>query len=127
MRAFLSSNGRRSAAKWAYSGALADVGGRKFGPLGASRVFGLPARYLVVKEREQMARILTLDEIEGEPVGGKASGLARLRDMGLRVPEAVVLVGAIRETPEGELDELVQKLVERFGADRVAVRSSALG
>ena len=74
-----------------------------------------------------MARILTLDEIEGEPVGGKASGLARLRDMGLRVPEAVVLVGATLETPEGELDELVQKLVERFGADRVAVRSSALG
>ena len=127
LRAFLSPNGRRSAAKWAYSGALADVGGRKFAPLRASRVFGLPARYLVVKEREQMARILTLDEIEGEPVGGKASGLARLRDMGLRVPEAVVLVGATLETPEGELDELVQKLVERFGADRVAVRSSALG
>lgn len=127
MRAFLLPHGRRSAAKSAYSVALADVGGRNFAPLRASGVFELPARYLVVKEREQMARILTLDQIEGESVGGKASGLARLRDMGLRVPEAVVLVGATLETPEDELDELVQKLVERFGADRVAVRSSALG
>lgn len=127
MRAFLLPHGRRSAAKSAYSVALADVGGRNFAPLRASGVFELPARYWVVKEREQMARILTLDQIEGEPVGGKASGLARLRDMGLRVPEAVVLVGATLETPEDELDELVQKLVERFGADRVAVRSSALG
>ena len=81
----------------------------------------------VVKERERMARILTLDEIEGEPVGGKASGLARLREMGLRVPEAVVLVGASLETPAHELGELVSALVERFGTDKVAVRSSALG
>ena len=38
-------------------------------------------------------QILELDSIDGAPVGGKAEGLARLRAMGLRVPEAVAVVG----------------------------------
>ncbi|MBJ18328.1 MAG: pyruvate, water dikinase [bacterium] len=74
-----------------------------------------------------MPRILTLDEIEGEPVGGKAAGLARLRAMGLRVPEAVVIVEATLHTTAAEFDALVAALEGRFGPGRLAIRSSAIG
>ena len=74
-----------------------------------------------------MPRILSLDRMEGEPVGGKATGLARLREMGLRVPEAVVVVDATLDTPEDELDALACALELRFGSRRLAVRSSAIG
>jgi len=74
-----------------------------------------------------MARILELDAIEGEPVGGKAQGLARLIGFGLRVPEAVVLVEATTQTPASELDAVVEALSVRFGTAVLAVRSSALG
>jgi phosphohistidine swiveling domain-containing protein len=74
-----------------------------------------------------MPKILTLDEIAGEPVGGKAAGLARLRGMGLRVPEAIVIVGATPATSASELDRLVAEILTRFGAGRLAVRSSAIG
>ena len=73
------------------------------------------------------ARILNLDEIAGEPVGGKASGLARLRDFGLRVPEAVVIVGATMQTEPSEIDRLVGDLGKIFGVTKLAVRSSAIG
>ena len=69
-----------------------------------------------------MARILELDEIDAEPVGGKARGLARLVRMGLRVPEAVVLVGATRGGPLPDL----KALIGRLGGGPLAVRSSAL-
>lgn len=74
-----------------------------------------------------MPRILTLDDLDGQPVGGKATGLARLRTMGLRVPEAVVVVGASLETPAAELESLAGQLDAHFGPARLAVRSSALG
>jgi pyruvate,water dikinase len=73
------------------------------------------------------AKILNLDEIVGEPVGGKAAGLARLRGFGLRVPEAVVVVGATSGISESDLDRLVAALTERFGVAKLAVRSSAMG
>jgi phosphohistidine swiveling domain-containing protein len=68
-------------------------------------------------------RVLDLDEIEGQPVGGKAIGLARLRAMGLRVPEAVVLIGA----RSGQLTEELEKGIARLGDGPLAVRSSAIG
>lgn len=69
-----------------------------------------------------MARWLELDEIGGEAVGGKAGGLARLRAMGLRVPEAIVLVDA----GSGPLPPGLEERVAALGP-AVAVRSSALG
>lgn len=70
-----------------------------------------------------MVRILTLDEVEGRPVGGKAAGLARLRQMGLRIPETLVLEGATRTALPDDLAERVATLGER----PLAVRSSAIG
>ena len=68
-------------------------------------------------------RLLGLDEIAGQPVGGKAHGLARLRAMGLRVPEAIVLVGAKPGLWPEDLDARVASL----GDVPLAVRSSAIG
>ncbi len=68
-------------------------------------------------------QILTLDEIEGRPVGGKAHGLARLRALGLRVPEALVIVGASLGRLPADLDRRIAKL----GTGPLAVRSSAIG
>ncbi len=64
-----------------------------------------------------------LDEIANEPVGGKAEGLARLRGMGLRVPDARVLVGA----QVGYLPSGLAELITELGDVPLAVRSSALG
>jgi phosphohistidine swiveling domain-containing protein len=69
------------------------------------------------------ARVLCLDEIAGQPVGGKASGLARLRAMGLRVPETLVLVGA----EPGPLSPEIEARIEQLGDRPLAVRSSAIG
>ena len=75
-----------------------------------------------------MTRILELGAIEGEPAGGKAEGLARLVSMGLRVPEAVVLIGAQGDSGAEPHQECVAALIDRFGSQtRLAVRSSALG
>ncbi len=77
-----------------------------------------------------MARILELDQIEGEPVGGKATGLARLIRFGLRVPEAVVVVGLTGDAAESsdvEIARVAAELDARFPAERLAVRSSAIG
>jgi len=72
-------------------------------------------------------QILELDSIDGAPVGGKADGLARLRAMGLRVPDAVALVGLSIDADAAAFDACVQAVVERFGEGRLAVRSSAIG
>jgi pyruvate,water dikinase len=74
-----------------------------------------------------MLRILALEEIAGEPVGGKAEGLARLREMGLRIPHAVVLVGAGLANDRAALDALIPEILDRLGQGRLAVRSSAIG
>jgi pyruvate,water dikinase len=55
-------------------------------------------------------------------VGGKAAQLAKLAHLGLRVPEAFVVVGAAPGRLPPELDAVTTQL-----AGRVAVRSSALG
>lgn len=70
-----------------------------------------------------MAEILTLEEVPGQPVGGKAEGLAKLQGMGLRVPPTLVLVGA----GSGELPEDLAARVAVLGNAPLAVRSSALG
>jgi rifampicin phosphotransferase len=63
--------------------------------------------------------ILELHDASLERAGGKAAGLARLAELGLPVPPALVLpVGA-------ELDD-VGAIVERLG-EPLAVRSSAVG
>lgn len=67
-------------------------------------------------------RILRLEEIRDEPVGGKATGLAQLHAMGLRVPRGFAIVDA---TP-GELPEDLLRQYRDLGAGKVAVRSSAL-
>ncbi len=69
------------------------------------------------------AQILTLDALGDTPVGGKAAGLAKLTQLGLRVPPAFVIVGA---TP-GNLPEDLETHYRRLGGGPVAVRSSALG
>ena len=67
--------------------------------------------------------ILTLDALGDAPVGGKAEGLAKLVGLGLRVPQAFVVVGA---TP-GQLPEDLEARYAELGGEAVAVRSSALG
>ena len=56
-------------------------------------------------------------------MGGKASGLARLRSMGLRIPPTLVLVGA----EPGKLPDGLESAVRELGEGPLAVRSSALG
>ena len=68
------------------------------------------------------ARLIPLDRVEDEPVGGKAAQLARLARLGLRVPEGFVIVGAA----PGYLPPDLDRAIEQLGAP-VAVRSSALG
>lgn len=70
-----------------------------------------------------MGRLLTLKEIDGRPVGGKAAGLGRLRAMGLRIPETLVLEAATAGDFPDDLDAMVATL----GPGPLAVRSSALG
>ncbi len=77
-------------------------------------------------------QLVELDAIAGAPVGGKAEGLARLRAMGLRVPDAVAVVGlAAKVTSDAsaadEWTRCARALLERFGSGRLAVRSSAIG
>ena len=67
--------------------------------------------------------LLQLDAIDDASLGGKALGLARLTGMGLAVPPAVVLRNASADTFPAELDATVAEL----GAERLAVRSSAVG
>ena len=66
---------------------------------------------------------IPLDAISGEPVGGKAEGLARLLHQGFQVPPGFVIVGA---TPD-DLPEELGAQYRRLGEGKVAVRSSAIG
>ena len=72
-------------------------------------------------------QLLELDAFAGAPVGGKAEGLARLTVMGLRVPEAVAVVGLDPSADVSERTRCARSLCERFGPGRLAVRSSAIG
>jgi pyruvate,water dikinase len=67
-------------------------------------------------------KLIPLDRIGSEPVGGKAAQLAQLVRLGLRVPEGFVIVDAAPGRLPPELDEYSARL-----GDAVAVRSSALG
>jgi pyruvate,water dikinase len=67
------------------------------------------------------SRVIPLDRIGTEPVGGKAAQLAQLVRLGLRVPEGFVIVGASENLP-AELDDYSMRL-----GGAVAVRSSAVG
>jgi phosphohistidine swiveling domain-containing protein len=66
---------------------------------------------------------LSLEDISGHQVGGKASGLAELSAIGLSVPPAFVIVNA-------RVDAYPADLLQRYeeiGGGKVAVRSSAIG
>ena len=67
------------------------------------------------------SKMIPLDRIGDEPVGGKAAQLAQLVRLGLRVPEGFVIVGAGKHAP-AELDDYSMRL-----GGAVAVRSSAVG
>jgi pyruvate,water dikinase len=67
--------------------------------------------------------LIPLEQGEGEEVGGKVAGLAKLIRMGLRVPEGYVIVGA---TP-GQLPEGLEEACAKLGDGALAVRSSARG
>ncbi len=70
-----------------------------------------------------MPRILPLQQIRDEPVGGKAAGLARLIDLGFSVPNGFVILDAERDRHPEDLETRYVAL----GGGAVAVRSSALG
>jgi pyruvate,water dikinase len=63
--------------------------------------------------------ILDLEQAKGNAAGGKAAGLARLRELGLPVPPTVVLPLGAELTDPAEV-------VRRIG-EPIAVRSSAVG
>lgn len=67
--------------------------------------------------------IIALGEINDESVGGKAYGLARLVEMGLRVPAAFVISEALPGIYPGDLESCCGEL----GSGKLAVRSSARG
>jgi pyruvate,water dikinase len=69
-----------------------------------------------------MPKLIPLDRIGTEPVGGKAAQLAQLARLGLRVPEGFVIVDGSPGRLPPELDEHSARL-----GGAVAVRSSALG
>src|SRR5687768_6521963 len=67
------------------------------------------------------ARLIFLDQVDDEAVGGKAAQLARLIRIGLRVPDGLVVVGAAPDRLPPELKQQAERLGGAF-----AVRSSAL-
>jgi pyruvate,water dikinase len=69
------------------------------------------------------ASCIPLEAIAGEPVGGKAEGLARLLRHGFPVPPGFVIVGAA----PGYLPDELEAHYEGIGEGKVAVRSSAIG
>ncbi len=73
-------------------------------------------------KQNDRAFCLPLASITDEAVGGKAEGLVRLRALGLRVPDAFVVVGA----RPGALPDDLEEAYRALGGGPVAVRSSAL-
>jgi phosphohistidine swiveling domain-containing protein len=67
------------------------------------------------------SRCVPIADAEGTGAGGKAEGLARLVALGLRVPDAFVVLDA---TPESLPDDL-ETAYQSIGRGRVSVRSSA--
>lgn len=80
-----------------------------------------PARLMM--HTDNSARIVPLDMIGDEEVGGKARGLADLIQLGLAVPRGFVILDA----GENRLPEDLAQHYAALGAGLVAVRSSALG
>ncbi len=68
------------------------------------------------------SKVIPLDRIGTDPVGGKGAQLAQLMRLGLRVPDGFVIVGAAPGNLPAELDDYSTRL-----GGAVAVRSSALG
>jgi pyruvate,water dikinase len=76
-----------------------------------------------VQRNDERPRILRLDEIGEEEVGGKAAGLAELHRMGFAVPAGFVILDA----REDEFPDDLLSHYEALGSGAVAVRSSAIG
>ncbi|HEY3447256.1 MAG TPA: PEP/pyruvate-binding domain-containing protein [Myxococcales bacterium] len=70
----------------------------------------------------ETATILPLEKAASALAGGKATGLAKLLELGFRVPPGFVIIGG----KPGELAEEALKAYRALGG-KVAVRSSALG
>ena len=69
------------------------------------------------------SKILTLEQISDQAVGGKAKGLAELTRLGLPVPPAFVIPAAkINQHPDD-----LESHYHNIGGGLVAVRSSAIG
>ncbi len=68
-------------------------------------------------------RIVPLQQITDEAVGGKAEGLARLIRLGLNVPPGFV----IQHAQPGKMPADLARHYQAIGGGRVAVRSSAIG
>jgi len=64
-----------------------------------------------------------IQDIQDEPVGGKAKGLQTLRKIGLNVPDAFVLIHPRKEFLD---DTILQQHLEALGKGNKAVRSSAV-
>ena len=64
-----------------------------------------------------------IHEITGDEAGGKARGLKALREIGLSVPDAFVLIQPRLETLD---DGMILKHLQKLGAGPKAVRSSAV-
>ena len=67
--------------------------------------------------------ILKLHEIDSHPVGGKAKGLQILKELGYKVPDAVVL---LHPEPEELRDDVIKQHLAALGPGPKAVRSSAV-
>jgi pyruvate,water dikinase len=67
--------------------------------------------------------LLAINDIEHQPVGGKAHGLAKLVSIGLTVPDAFVIINAQQDIEIEQLADFYQSI----GSGLVAVRSSAIG
>lgn len=71
----------------------------------------------------QLPRIIPLQQITDEAVGGKAEGLARLIRLGLNVPSGFV----IQHAQPGKMPQDLLRHYHGIGGGAVAVRSSAIG
>ena len=68
-------------------------------------------------------KIVSLEEIKDEPVGGKAIGLKRLKELKLKVPESFIIV---QPDPDNLDPDLLNKHIDLLGDGLKAVRSSAV-